>query len=717
MTRWQSAPLRGGLGSHAERWDALNQRIGGNHPLLDSRFVDALLQHFGRGDEHLFWLEQHGQLQGMCILRPHSRMRWASFLPPQLQLGPTLVAERAQLEGLCRSLPAGAVQLDLLCNDPLVGGVNAVTRPLQLHSNHALTMQVTLQGSFEDYWSARSRSLQSNMRRYQKRAVTDGLAPRYTEVSDPAEVGEAVARYAALEGASWKGREGTAISHGGQLPFYQNVLVEAAQQGHGRVYELWFGERLVASRLVLARGSMLVMMKTAYDAEFARYAPGRLLLHDLLRRAFSQFAGQVIEFYTDADQNLLEWGTAQRWIQHDTLYRYSAVEALAKLRQVLGGQQRQRQALANGRYTVDAIGSVEALPDDARACIEQAGQGSSDAGCDWYRNLIETVMDCDDVVRFYVLRRDGLVQAVLPLHAVQHSGGWQLHALSNFYTSLYQPAFNPCLKAADLLVLLAAVQRDFPGASHLTMKPMDPSSHAYQVLLDALRKLGWLPFEYFSFGNWFLTTDSNWPAYLAARPGAVRSTLKRMGRKFSQAGGTLEIVTGGARLPEAIAAYEAVYAHSWKVPEPYPAFLPGLMRLCAAQGSLRLGLAWLDGKAVAAQFWIVRNGKAMIYKLAYDESAKPYAPGTLLSAHLMQHVMEVEQVQEVDYLQGDDPYKQLWMSERRERWGIVAYQPRTLAGLAGALHETIGRATRRLRQRERAHPPRHTGWRRALPEQ
>ena len=70
------------------------------------------------------------------------------------------------------------------------------------------------------------------------------------------------------------------------------------------------------------------------------------------------------------------------------------------------------------------------------------------------------------------------------------------------------------------------------------------------------------------------------------------------------------------------------------------------------------------------------NGKADIYKVAYDERYKAYTPDALLTAMLMQHVIETDAVTKVDYLQGDDPYKKTWMGERQERWGIVAYNPR-----------------------------------------
>ena len=53
----------------------------------------------------------------------------------------------------------------------------------------------------------------------------------------------------------------------------------------------------------------------------------------------------------------------------------------------------------------------------------------------------------------------------------------------------------------------------------------------------------------------------------------------------------------------------------------------------------------------------------------------------------MEHVMDVDGVQEVDFLSGDDAYKRDWMAQRRERVGLVAFDQRHWRGwLAGGLH-------------------------------
>ena len=82
------------------------------------------------------------------------------------------------------------------------------------------------------------------------------------------------------------------------------------------------------------------------------------------------------------------------------------------------------------------------------------------------------------------------------------------------------------------------------------------------------------------FANWHAPLAGDWESYLAGRPGDLRETIRRrLARAARDPAIGFELVTGdtmlgGAALTDGIAAYEAVYARSWKQPEPFPGFLP-----------------------------------------------------------------------------------------------------------------------------------------------
>jgi CelD/BcsL family acetyltransferase involved in cellulose biosynthesis len=694
MNGWRRVALERSLGQHAHAWDELNTRAFGGHPFLDSRFIDGLLANFGDGSEQLCLYQKDGHVIAMCLLRPRGPLAWTSFQPSQAQLGTTLVADHGLLATLISCLPATVLQLDLLCNDPDVGAVVAgAVRPMH-RTNHALTIKVGVDGAFESYWSARPRGLQSNCKRYEKRLDDDGIAARFDRATWTDEVAVAFERYVTLEGAGWKGREGTALgSKPEQLRFYRQLLTGAAGDGEAEIHELWFDGELAASRMLMRNGGNVYMLKTTYDERFRKYAPGRLLLKRSIEQIFSQEQRGSIEFYTDADNNMLEWASASRWMQHVTLYRHSLAAVLAGVRLALFRSPPQAPECG-----VESYDHPSELPADVRHFMQAAETHNVEFGHDWFLNLVDTVFKDDPGLRFYVLRRDQQVGAVLPLRLVRCALGWRANALGNFYTTLYQPVLDPGLKPAELALMLAALARDFPGLASVQLAPLDIGSHAYVALLGAMRLNRWAPFEYFSFGNWCLPVAFSWNDYLASRSSTMRSTIKRMSKKLAGDGGRLEIVAGDGDLDMAIAAYEKVYAASWKRPEPYPEFMPGLLKTYARKGFLRLGLAWLNEQPIAAQLWIVAHGRAEIYKVAYDEGFKAYSPGTLITAMLMEHVIDVDKVHEVDYLIGDDPYKKTWMSARRERWGIIAYNPFSVRGFAGLVQEALRRTVKAVRR-------------------
>ncbi len=332
------------------------------------------------------------------------------------------------------------------------------------------------------------------------------------------------------------------------------------------------------------------------------------------------------------------------------------------------------------------------LPAAVQQLLQKAEADHVEVGMTWYCNLIDTVFANHSGVQIYVLCHDETPVVALPVLASKRLYRHRVESLGNYYTAIYAPVIAPGLEARDLIPLFEAIRRENRFLSSVRLAPMDPQSASYRLMLEAMKLARMVPFEFYCFGNWYLNVEGDWAAYLKGRGATLRSNIKRANKKFVAEGGTLELVRDVADIERGLKAYERVYAASWKGAEPFPDFVPGLVRACAGRGWLRLGVAWLKGEPIAAQLWIVAESKANIYKVAYDESFKVYAPGTLLTAMLMEQVIEHDRVTEVDYLIGDDPYKKSWMSHRRERWGIIAYNPATLAGKVGHLREVAGRA-------------------------
>lgn len=276
-------------------------------------------------------------------------------------------------------------------------------------------------------------------------------------------------------------------------------------------------------------------------------------------------------------------------------------------------------------------------------------------------------------------------------------------ALANYYASLVSPLASTALdrpRAIGALVDDLSALR--PRLATLRLAPLDADAPDTAALAGALAGRGWYLRRYFAFGNWTLPCDGlAFDTYLAGRDSQLRNTLARKTKKLL-AGGTLEIATRPHEVDAAMDAYDAVYAKSWKQSEPYPQFVRNWARRCAEQGWLRLGVARVGGVPIAAQFWFTIDRRASIFKLAYDEAQAAWSAGTVLGGHLFRHALDVDRVAEVDYLTGDDAYKKAWMTQRRERIGLVACNLRTVPGLAAAALEWAGHARSRLRPRPAA---------------
>jgi hypothetical protein len=275
---------------------------------------------------------------------------------------------------------------------------------------------------------------------------------------------------------------------------------------------------------------------------------------------------------------------------------------------------------------------------------------------------------------------------LLPLVA-----GRGLTSLSNFYSSLYGAvSVSPSLLPEFLSLACRHIQEDEHRWPYINLHPLENAGKFAQIAIKHFSAAGYWTDSYFCFVNWYLEVrDRSFQQYFDGLPSRLRHTIERGRAKLSREGPwTVRILANHDNDLEAgIRDFAAIYGASWKHTEPFPDFIENLCRMSATHGWLRLGILSVGEQAIAAQIWIIKDGTASIYKLAYDQRFSRFSPGSILSAHMMEQAIDREHVRTVDYLTGDDAYKKDWMSHRRERVGLVAFNPATLQGwAAGSLH-------------------------------
>jgi hypothetical protein len=280
---------------------------------------------------------------------------------------------------------------------------------------------------------------------------------------------------------------------------------------------------------------------------------------------------------------------------------------------------------------------------------------------------------------FVALAEEAGRAAALPL---AEDGPRRFSAVGNWYSFWRGPLGEP-----DLLYPIARALAGRADAILLSHLPEDTAT----VAAAAFRRAGWLAFSAPCDRNHFVATGGrSFAEYWAARPGQLRETVRRKGRK-----GVVSLAVRDRFDPAAWAAYEHVYGLSWKPGEGMPDFLRRFAEAESNAGRLRLGIATIDGTPVAAQFWTIEAGTAFIHKLAHDEAARKHSPGTLLSAALFEHVIDRDRVAEIDFGTGDDAYKRDWMEQVRIRHSLSLYRPTAIRSLPLIVRAALKRLTGR----------------------
>jgi hypothetical protein len=331
------------------------------------------------------------------------------------------------------------------------------------------------------------------------------------------------------------------------------------------------------------------------------------------------------------------------------------------------------------------------LPANASVLFKQSEQGSVFFSRPWLDNLANTAVDDALTPVLACVVAGDRVLAILPL---MKSEGYSWYSLKHRYTTHYSLLVVQ-ENQQQVLTCMAEGLAQLPLEA-LLLEPVGDDDSRLNSLQKIMQTLGFSCERIFRFYNWvYPVQGQSFSDYLADRPTRLRNTISRKQRKLEREHGYQIQLFTGKDVPRKMPDYYTVYNASWKANEQYVSFLDGIVAAFSEQGWTRLAVLYVKNRPVAAQLWFVAHAKASIFRLVYDKSWKAYSPGSILTAFLMEHVIDQCKVEEIDFLTGNDAYKQDWMSERRERFALSCVRSKQPSGRYQSLLALLNRLVKK----------------------
>jgi len=146
-----------------------------------------------------------------------------------------------------------------------------------------------------DFGLKRSGSTRKKLRQDWNRLTATGAV----EVINDRSVGgakQAFETFLALEQASWKGEEGTALlSDPRDCAFARRLLQSLAEQRNASVALLRVNGEAIAAQVLMYCGTTAYTWKTAFSSSYAKYSPGTLLVDKITEELLSSSHIQSID--------------------------------------------------------------------------------------------------------------------------------------------------------------------------------------------------------------------------------------------------------------------------------------------------------------------------------------------------------------------------------------------------------------------------------------
>ena len=275
----------------APDWDDLVARASSNVFMNPAALVAADETHFADIRVLLAWVQEGGKrkLAGVWALQ---LKRFAPLWPAVLEALPynyaflsSPVVDPAYADEAVAAF-LGAIDdsalpkvLNLPSLDAEGPGYHALLKALAARGTAPLVLSELARPCVtREFGAKRSGSTRKKLRQDFNRLGALGAVEVVNERT-PAEVERAFERFLVLEKASWKGERGTALlSREQDAAFVRRLMHDLAARGDASVAQLRVNGEVIAAQVLMYCGKTAYTWKTAFDAAYAKYSPGALLV-------------------------------------------------------------------------------------------------------------------------------------------------------------------------------------------------------------------------------------------------------------------------------------------------------------------------------------------------------------------------------------------------------------------------------------------------------
>jgi CelD/BcsL family acetyltransferase involved in cellulose biosynthesis len=279
-------------GQLVNEWERLADRVGAN-PFLHPGFVLAWQRAFGQSPLLLATVRRDGELaaalplfrRGAVLASPAN---WHTPASGVLAEDRIASAELAKL--VINTHPR---RISLAFVDRADVGVGAFCSEFSGAAYGILERTLTrppyldLVGDWEMFEAGLPSDVRANLRRRRRRLEERGTVT-FDEQDGALGLDRLFDEVVRVEEMGWKGERGTAIgSRADTLGFYREVAGWATDRGWLRIHAVRLDGRPLAVSLALRCDGVHFHLKTGYDPEYRRLAPGMLLMRELIHDAFA----------------------------------------------------------------------------------------------------------------------------------------------------------------------------------------------------------------------------------------------------------------------------------------------------------------------------------------------------------------------------------------------------------------------------------------------